>query len=70
MPKGLLVALMQKSLQILDIEMHVDSRGQLHPCTRPLSLFEPHNCPTSAILNQSIATHYPQMLKDVAQDSQ
>ncbi|KAH0575555.1 LisH domain-containing protein [Spironucleus salmonicida] len=61
-PKGLLVALLQKSLQLLDIEMHIDSKGQLHACNKPFQLFEPHSCSTVHLINQTLQRYDPLFL--------
>ena len=53
-PMGLLVNIIQKALELIDIELHLDSKGYLHNCTQPLSFLKPHSCAVLNVLNQNI----------------
>lgn len=43
-PVASLVGLVQRGLQLADIELHTDASGQLHLCDQEFDLFTPHTC--------------------------
>eukprot|EP00768_Dysnectes_brevis_P003842 gnl/Dysnectes_brevis/2732_a3319_810.p1 GENE.gnl/Dysnectes_brevis/2732_a3319_810~~gnl/Dysnectes_brevis/2732_a3319_810.p1 ORF type:complete len:622 (+),score=172.00 gnl/Dysnectes_brevis/2732_a3319_810:69-1934(+) len=49
-PVGSLIALMQKGLQFLSIEAHMDSMGVLRPCGQDFKLFGEHTCSSATSL--------------------
>ncbi len=51
-PVGALLTLLEKGMQLLDIEIHMDTHGRLHICEQPFSLFQPHRCSIKTIRNR------------------
>jgi hypothetical protein len=47
-PPGALISLLQKGLQYVDIEAHLNEDGSERPCDEPLTLFQPHTCKARA----------------------
>lgn len=51
-PVGALLTLLEKGMQLLDIEVHMDANGRLHICEQPFSLFQPHRCSVKTLRNR------------------
>ena len=43
-PPGALISLLQKGLQYVDVEAHLNEDGSERPCEEPMTLFKPHQC--------------------------
>lgn len=56
-PVGTLISLIQKGIQLLDIEMHLDINGRLHICEQEFELFKPHSCIRTISLAEREAEH-------------
>ncbi|CAL6017460.1 LisH_domain-containing protein [Hexamita inflata] len=67
-PMGLLPNIIQKALQMLDIEIHLDSKGYLHQCTQPLTFMKPHSCASMNVINQIISREPLKVTKIETQD--
>lgn len=58
-PVGALLTLLEKGMQLLDIEIHMDTNGRLHICEQPFSLFQPHRCSIKSIRHRDPEPNYP-----------
>lgn len=58
-PVGALLTLLEKGMQLLDIEIHMDTNGRLHICEQPFSLFQPHRCSIKSIRHRDPEPSYP-----------
>eukprot|EP00703_Trepomonas_sp_PC1_P005326 JAP91280.1 LisH domain-containing protein [Trepomonas sp. PC1] len=68
LPMGLLINIMQKALQMTDIELHMDSKGCLHRCSQPLAFLKPHSCAAINIVNQMMPQKPLEIKKHSLQD--
>ncbi|EFO61979.1 WD-40 repeat protein family [Giardia lamblia P15] len=58
-PVGALLTLLEKGMQLLDIEIHMDANGRLHICEQPFSLFQPHRCSIKTLRNRDPESNHP-----------